>query len=238
MFVISKLFNYFFLPPGIFIVLLFLAAFLVKRFKTLFFISALIFWFISTRLGANLLIMPLENIQSCGNFKPSAVVILGGGVNKDSFYKAFSDAFKREIYAINIAKEKNLPIVFCGGGMEGLSEAKAFLSDLNKTYPKFNNKIYLEEKSLNTEQNAKNCAKLFKDNNLTKNIFLVTSAYHIKRAKLYFEKEGFKTILKPIGFSMQKVSKIYDFLPNINSLEVSVKALHEYVGLLYFILKN
>jgi len=237
MFIFSKIVNHFLLPPGIFIILLFLAAFLAKRFKALFLISALIFWFISTRFGANLLVAPLEDIQSCGNFKPSAVVVLGGGANKDAIYKAYNDAFKREIYAINLANDKNLPIVFCGGGLDNFSEAQAFLQDLNKTYKNYNLKVFVEDKSLNTMQNAKNCAKLFKENNLTKNIFLATSAYHIKRAKFIFEKEGFSVIVKPISFYFQEVNKFYDFFPNIRYLSISAKAIHEYVGLLYYLIK-
>ena len=238
MFIFSKIVNHFLLPPGIFIILLFLAAFLAKRFKAIFFISALIFWFISTRFGANLLVAPLEDIQSCGNFKPSAVVVLGGGANKDAIYKAYNDAFKREIYAINLAKDKNLPIVFCGGGLDNFSEAQAFLQDLNKTYKNYNLKVFVEDKSLNTMQNAKNCAQLFKENNLTKDIFLVTSAYHIKRAKNQFEQEGFNVIAKPIGFFAQSVSNIYSYLPTVRYLEISVKALHEYLGHIYYMIKN
>jgi len=41
MYVISKLFNYIMLPPGIFIIILFLASFYAKKFKKLFLLSAL-----------------------------------------------------------------------------------------------------------------------------------------------------------------------------------------------------
>jgi len=41
MFIISKLFTYLFLPPGIFILILIFAGFMAKRFKWLFLLSAL-----------------------------------------------------------------------------------------------------------------------------------------------------------------------------------------------------
>jgi len=232
MYIVSKLFTFLLLPPGIFIILLLLAAIFSRKFKLTLFISAIIFYLLSTKMGANFLLEPLESISSKGVKNINAVVILGGGSNSNAIYKAYDDAFKREVYAIKLAKQTSLPLIFSGGGLEK-NEAKNFLSDYKKIFNDYNLTIYLEPNSLNTAQNAKFTSKLFSDKNLTKNIYLVTSAYHMKRAQDLFEKEGFKVEPKPIGFLAEvENDSFWELFPRMRYLGNSYKALHEYCGIL------
>ena len=233
MYVISKLFTYLFLPPGIFIIILLIAGFLAKKLKWLFFISALFLYLISTKFIANLLLYPLEHNFKKDNITPKAVVVLGGGVNPIDKLKAMPDAFKREVYGLLLAKKYNLPFIFSGGGIK-IKEANFIKDDVNlfKKICNCNVKTYYENKSLNTYQNAKFTAKLFKKLNLKKEIFLVTSAYHLKRAIILFKKFNFKIIPKPIGFFYDPHYKYLDIFPNEGNFHKSYKAIHEYFGLI------
>jgi len=238
MYVISKLFDYIILPPGIFIIILFLASFYAKKFKKLFLLSALLLWALSNKFVSNLLIYPLKNKFSKDNITPKAVVVLGGGVNPNDVLKAYPNAFKREVYGILLAKQYNLPFIFSGGGK--LKEADNVKKDIEFITKTCNCNItaYYEPNSLNTYQNAKFTSMLFEKLNIKKEIFLVTNAYHMKRSIKLFKHFGFKVIPKPVGFYYNPNYTYFDILPNAGSLHKSYKALHEYFGLLSLILRG
>ncbi len=239
MFIISKLFTYIFLPPGVFILILILAGIYAKKFKKLFYFSALILYFLSNKFFSNLLLYPLENIHYKDNITPKAVVVLGGGVNPIDKLKAYPDAFKREIYGIILAKKHNLPFIFTGGGIK-IKEANYIKKDVNlisKTCG-CNIKTFYEGKSLDTYQNAKYTAKLFQKLHIKKEIFLVTSAYHMKRSIALFKHFGFKIIAKPVGFYYDPNYNIWDIFPKEENFNKSYKAIHEYFGLLSLIIRG
>jgi len=240
MYVLSKLFTALFLPPGIFVIILFLAGFFAKKAKYIFFSAAVLLWALSSKFVANMLLYPLEHNYIQENTTPSAVVVLGGGTNSKDILKASPDAFKREVYGILTAKQENLPLIFSGGGSYKTKEAQNVKKDINLITKTCNCNIrtYYENKSLNTYQNAEYTAKLFEKLNLPKRIYLVTSAYHMKRAAAAFKKFGFEIVPKPVGFLSSDEYTFWDFLPGMNSLANSYKALHEYFGLLSFYLKQ
>ncbi|GAB6046100.1 YdcF family protein [Caminibacter profundus] len=234
LYIVSKLFTYLFLPPGIFIIILTIAGFFAKKFKWLFFVSAFFLYLISIKPVANILISPLENITYKDNIKPVAVVVLGGGTNSKDTLKAYPDAFKREVYGLLIAKKENLPFIFTGGGLGKTKEAENIKKDitlLSKTC-NCNIKAYYENLSLNTYQNAKYTVLLFKKLNMPLKIYLVTSAYHMKRSIALFKHFGFKIIPKPVGFFYDPDYTIWDIFPNEGNFHKSYKAIHEYFGLL------
>ena len=232
-YIISKLFTYIFLPPGIFILILIFAGIFAKKFKWLFFISALFLYLLSNKFIANLLLYPLENIHYKDNITPKAVVVLGGGVNPKDKLKASTDAFKREIYGLLLAKKYNLPFIFTGGGIK-IKEADYIKDDINLITKICNCKIkaYFEKNSLDTYENAKFTSKLFEKLHLKKEIFLVTSAYHMKRSIALFKYFKFKIIPKPVGFFYKPYYNFWDIFPNEGAFHKSYKAIHEYFGLI------
>ena len=234
MYILSKLFTYLFLPPSIFIWLLVLSGFLVKKFKPLFFGGAILFYLLSIKPITNLLLTPLENIE-IPNKKGELVVVLSGGSNQNDILKSAPDAFKRLTYGIILAKQENLPLLFTGGGIIKPTEAEMAKKDINLFQKTFNFKLktYYEDKALDTVENSKFSLKLINKENLSKNIYLVTSAYHMKRSIIIFKHFGFNVIPKPVGFFVEKrVYNFYDLLPNMGNLYKSYKAIHEYFGIL------
>ncbi len=237
MYVISKLFTFLFLPPGIFIIILFLAGFFAKKAKFIFFSAGVLLWALSTKFIANLLLYPLEHNFKKDNTSPKAVVVLGGGTNPIDPLKSYPDAFKREVYGILIAKKESLPLIFTGGGLK-IKEALNAKKDINYITSTCGCKIktFLETYSLNTYQNAKFSAKLFEKLHLHKRIYLVTSAYHMKRSLILFKHFNFEVIPKPVGFFYNPTYSIWSIFPQIGNLYHSYKAIHEYFGIasLYF----
>ena len=51
-------------------------------------------------------------------------------------------------------------------------------------------RIYIEDKSVNTEQNLENSAQIIDENNLDKSIVIVSDRFHVLRAKLYAKDSG------------------------------------------------
>jgi len=248
-YIISKLFTYLILPPGIFIVISLLALFFIKRFKWFFACCALAFYLLSNTYVSNALLYPLEkpyNIHN-ENFKDvDAVVVLGGGkVDGATNLPLSSGAFKRAMWGLMISHRYNLPLVFSGGGLDKhFSEADAFLQTVDEVSKyfkiKFNKeKIFIENKSLNTLENAKYTKELLSKKGIKANkIILVTSAYHMKRALEIYRYFGFSATPMATDFLINDSRfNLLKLLPNIGAFKNSYIALHEYFGILSLYLK-
>ena len=240
MYIISKLFTYIFLPPAIFIWSLIIAGIVSKKFKIIFISLGIIFYLISIKPISNLLLSPLENIKT-SNQKVNIIVVLSGGSNPNDILKNSPDAFKRLTYGIMLAKQNNIPLLFTGGGRKKPNEADNAKKDIELFEKTFNFKLktYYENKALDTVENAKFTKELIKKENLSNKIYLVTSAYHMKRSIIIFKHFGFEIIAKPVGFIVNnKNYDFYDFLPQMGSLKNSYTAIHEYFGILSLLLRG
>jgi uncharacterized SAM-binding protein YcdF (DUF218 family) len=70
-------------------------------------------------------------------------------------------------------------------------------------------------------------------------ILLVTSAFHMKRAKIIFEKKGFIVEQYPVDFytNDNKVNFL-DFIPTIGNLAQSDFVMREYLGIFIYFIKS
>ena len=248
---LSKLFTYLVLPPGIFIILFILAALYAKRFRPFFLANAIIFYLLSTPYVADWLLAPLEiPFNKPLEKQPvDAVIVLGGGHTQGVANLPLStDAYKRMMWGLMVAKSNNLPLLFSGGGMQkeylesdafldSLKELKLYLEIPTPTSKSLSTKefsLHVEDKSLDTHQNAEFCKTAFEKVGLaTPTIYLVTSAYHMRRSIRLYEHFGFKVIPAATNFKINAKAKDgWDYLPNAHALYKSYVALHEYVGLL------
>jgi len=247
-YIVSKLFTYLVLPPGIFIVMFLLASLYAKKFKAIFFLFALSFYALSNSYVADWLLKPLENPYNKPlhvDQKADAIIVLGGGsVAGSANLPLANDAYKRAIWGLMIAKQTNLPLYFSGAGTyQAYTEADAFMDSINeiKTNLQVDGvSLHVETKSLNTYQNAKFSKKMFLEKGIEKpTIYLVTSAYHMRRSIALYKYFGFKIIPAATGFKISNKPKTYwSYLPNIGALNKCYTALHEYAGLLSLVLRG
>jgi len=241
-FIVSKLFTYLVLPPGIFILFLLLASFYAKKLKFIFLLSSFSLYALSNMFVADILLMPLEtpyNVTLDKSRKADAIVVLGGGSIVGSANLPLSnDAYKRAIWALMIAKQTNLPLYFSGAGLyKKYTEADAFTDSVNEIKNNLHVKnisLHVENKSLDTYQNAKFSKQLLKKQGIENpTIFLVTSAYHMKRSIKLYKHFGFNVIPAATDFKISNIPKNnWDYFPNIGAFMKSYIALHEYVGLM------
>jgi uncharacterized SAM-binding protein YcdF (DUF218 family) len=250
-YILSKLFAYLVLPPGIFIVLFVLASFYVKRFRIFFLANAVIFYLLSTTYVSDWLLAPLESPFNKPLEKQpvDAIIVLGGGNTLGVANLPLStDAYKRVMWGLMVAKSNNLPLLFSGGGtskeylesdafLDTLKELKLYLEIPTPTSKSLNTKefsLHVEDKSIDTYENAKLSKLAFEKVGLNEpTIYLVTSAYHMRRSIRLYEYFGFKVIPAATNFKIStKTKDEWDYLPNSHALYNSYVALHEYAGLL------
>ena len=97
--------------------------------------------------------------------------------------------------------------------------------------------ILLSNIVANTEEEAEAVVQLMSDYGL-KTIILITSSFHMPRAKLLFDKQGiesepYATDFKATGKTLSWLS----FLPNATGFKQTSEGVREYIGRLYYKLK-
>ena len=74
----------------------------------------------------------------------------------------------------------------------------------------------------------------------SKRIILVTSAFHMYRAKRLFEKEGFEVIAYKVDYKAAGNSKVtvIDFLPSAGNLAMTEGGIRELLGRIFYLIKG
>jgi len=250
-FFISKLVDYLFLPPGIFIILLILAYvfFRIKKttaFQVLLVLSATLLYLASIEPVKNALLFPLENRYPPYNAESAVsgqyICVLGGGIIASSPEEGgrgspSGGSLKRMIYGRRIAAKTELPVILAGGilfrNSRSMAEAdvmKKFLLELGMDEIR----LLTEDRSRNTWENA----VFVKERYQPDKIILVTSAFHMPRSVHAFSMQGFDCIPAPTDYLTNRGRySIRSFLPNIGALKGVHTALKEYIGLFYYTLR-
>ncbi|MDP4266885.1 MAG: YdcF family protein [Bacteroidota bacterium] len=164
-------------------------------------------------------------------------IVLGGGmVTNDPRNNRLSFRISpdRIFQAINLYKTHRISKIMLSSG-EGSIIVKNNEALLLKEYltgigiPEKD--LIIESESHNTHQNAQNSCKLINKYSY-KNILLITSAYHMRRAMACFHKEG----LYPTPYCVDKYAGPRKFyidhllLPNSKALILWIFLLHEMIG--------
>ena len=114
----------------------------------------------------------------------ASVVVLGCKVNGEEpsrMLKSRIDA----AYEYLISNPDSKCIATGAKGInEDISEAQAICNELVKMGID-KQRIFIEDQSVNTEQNLENSAQIIDENDLDKNIVIASDRFHILRAKLY-----------------------------------------------------
>jgi uncharacterized SAM-binding protein YcdF (DUF218 family) len=234
MFFLKKLITHFILPPGLLIIAFAVLGISTKRklAKLLAFSFALFVYLLSVEPIKDLLYKPLEDAYPVPS-KPEgdAIVILGGGAYNTGILK--EDSTKRLLTGFVLHKQTNLPIILSGGASIGALPEAEVMKGLLLTLGVDKGKIYTEVNSKDTEENAQEVKKLC-ERLRCKRVVLVSSAYHMKRAVLAFQKAGLEVVPYPTDFKRDMRYNLYSLLPKMGVFADSYKALREYLGLVWY----
>jgi uncharacterized SAM-binding protein YcdF (DUF218 family) len=234
MFFLKKLITHFILPPGLLVIAFALLGILTKRklAKLIAFSFALFVYLLSIEPIKDVLYKPLEEAYPVPS-KPEgdAIVILGGGAYNTGILK--EDSTKRLLTGFVLHKQTNLPIILSGGASIGALPEAEVMKGLLLTLGVDKSKIHTDVNSRDTEENAQEVKKLCERLGC-KRIVLVSSAYHMRRAVLSFQKAGLEVVPYPTDFKRDMRYNLYSLLPKMGVFADSYKALREYLGLVWY----
>jgi len=167
-------------------------------------------------------------------------IVLGGfsGLNKRNNEIAFNGASDRLFQAISLYKKGQLKQLLISSGSANLINKQTKEADLAVNYLKMigipDSAILKENRSRNTIENARYSLALIEQTNprATK-ILVITSAWHIPRAKLIFDKLAKQKIeYYPTNFSGNTEFELSDFvIPNVGALGAWEMLFKEWIGL-------
>ena len=243
---LHKILPTFILPIMLVIILILIG--LIKNKKTLIYTAIGLLYILSTPIFSNNFFKlvegseyrkPINAIDSA-----DAIVVLSGmlAINElgDSIYIEWGDPdrFFGGVALLKAGKAQKL--VFTGGKMPWDKEKKTE-GEVLKEYAISNGipseKIMVTKDVENTADEAVAVKELISP---SKRITLVTSAFHMYRAKKLFEKEGF--IVNPYNVdyktSQNKDIGIMDFLPSSGNLELTETGIREIIGRLFYLIKG
>lgn len=233
------------MPPGIFVTLMLLSSYVFLRRKKrkaarIHIILGLALWAFTVVPASDMLLRSLESgIKMPENPRGDLIILLGGGAYEGTtdltgIGAPSEEMLTRTVTAVRLQHRLNIPIIVSGGSTFKGRKAEApivkrFITDLGVP----EHMVILEDKSRDTIENAKYSMELCKKFNC-KEPLLVTSAFHMKRSVMSFEKVGLKVTAVPAGFKTWADKKYIweDFLPH--GLENMAIAIREYIGLFFY----
>ncbi len=235
MFFLKKVISYLILPPGIYVALLLAVATLCRKKKLVSYLAyagALSLYLISVEPFKDLLIYPLERgFRGPPKVEGDAIVVLGGGAYNSGYLKASS--YKRLIAGFLLHKRTGKPLILSGGASIGLIPEARVMKDLLLEFGVDEGDIYADLRSRDTRENVlyvkEICERLG-----CKSVILITSAFHMRRALMVFEKTGLSIQPYPTDFKFEGHYNLYSLFPKYSVFYDSSIAIREYIGLLFY----
>jgi uncharacterized SAM-binding protein YcdF (DUF218 family) len=233
--------------PVMFVIILIIIG-LIKNKKKIIYIAIGILYVLSTSIFSSTFFNLVEGsesrmpIQSIAN--SNAIVVLSGILEiseiGDSTYVDWGDPdrFFGGLALFKAGKAEKL--IFTGGKMPWDQTKKTegeILKEYAITSSISSDKIFVTKEVKNTEEEAAAVKELL---NKSKRIILVTSGYHMYRAKKLFEKQGFIVTPYLVDFKTKRNSSItiIDFLPSAGNLELVETGSREIIGRFYYFIKD
>ena len=239
---LHKILPLFVMPIMLFILTILFGTFM--SFKKLTYYSLILFYVISTPIFSNFIMKKIEGEYNYGKFenkkKADAIVVLSGIMRINEFDNDYkiewgdADRFFKSIELYNL-KESNI-LVFTGG-KSPYNKTKVSEGDILKEYAirlgVKEEDILITKDVLNTFDESYAVTDLIGNK---KTIILVTSAFHMSRAKSLFEKQGHIVIPYKVDFktSPKLIFHFIDFIPSSEGLRKTEIALREVLGRFYY----
>ena len=181
---------------------------------------------------------PPKLLDRLGSY--DAVVVLSGMLSgfeyKGIFRSEWSDP-DRFFAGIEVLKSGKAPILIFTKGLlpwanvpaEGeLLRIKAIEMGVDET------QIILSDTVSNTAEEAVAIKELMEEKGINK-ILLITSSFHMPRAKLLFDRQGINAETFPVDFKVTgRELNWLSFLPSADGLALTSNGVREYIGLLYY----
>jgi len=175
---------------------------------------------------------------------PDAIVVLGSGryseaPEYDQEDTVSTQGLERLRYAAFLQRKTGLPILVSGGapGGEDTTEAEHMQAVLSTDF--YANVKWVERESRTTLENARYSQPLLAAAKV-RHVYLVTHAWHMRRAARAFEAIGIRVTPAPTGFhTLGRTARLYSaYLPSAQGMYFTSVALREHLGFIWYDVKN
>jgi uncharacterized SAM-binding protein YcdF (DUF218 family) len=193
-------------------------------------------------LTSHMLMLGTEDFAapSAGAPAPSAIVILGGDESRIGSTPAAIDVGAQSLERLRagavLQRATRLPVLVSGGvtgpGQPPLASAMAHSLEADFAVPV----RWRESASRDTWENARDSAAILHAAGID-SVFLVTHAWHMRRALIAFRRFGLEARPVPVPFSRLLHIDLGSFVPRAASWVDSYQALHEWVGCAWYALR-
>lgn len=250
MFFIKKLIAAFLMPVplGLFL-LLFALIFLLKnsykKAKLFLILGFLWFFLLSNQTISNIIIAPLENSHKALIKTPNDVeyvLVLGNGHKTNEHFAITSElnttAINRLVEGIRHYKNikefgNNSKLILSGYSFDDPNTHAQMQKKMAIILGVLEEDIITLDTPKDTKEEAAEAKKIVENQKL----ILVTSASHMKRAAMIFEKDGINIVVSPTNhkYFISTYPASYFSATNIQKVEL---AFHEYLGIIYSYLRG
>lgn len=213
-----------------------------QKLKSLFII--LVFYALSTEIVANGLFSILEKAVPPSRLQPpyDSVIVLSGMTRSTGHpilsNIEFTDATDRILIGIKLVKENKADYLIITGGDGSLTQRNdpeaIALKKFAIEWGIDGDKIIVDAASRNTAENAINSVQIIRKKGFQKNL-MVTSAFHMVRAKGCFKKAGLAVDVLPVDFRVARDALDFRaYLPSAPALKLSGEFIHETIGIFVY----
>lgn len=253
-FVITRLMEALLLPPGGLLLLWLVGLLLLWRRAglgvSLLWLGCLSGYVMSTPLGAEALLRPLEDkypaltSKMVSDANAGAIVVLAGGLYRVAPEFGGDDTVGDETllrlrYAAYLHRLTQLPVVVSGGliAKDSRSLAVAMAAVLRDEFGVA--EVWLEAQSRTTAENAAFTKDVLASKQVDR-VFLVTHAAHMPRSVAVFRHVGLDVVPAPTRFYSRDPNHTAwrSMVPSGSSLELTRAALHEWIGQAWYALRH
>lgn len=137
---------------------------------------------------------------------------------------------ERVRYAAYLQKQTQLPLLITGSSPKGISEAQIMANELNTFFSVPT--TWVESKARTTKENALFSREILEKEGI-KRVIVVTNQWHMQRAKLLFEQQGFEVLPASVGHGISPQSyglNVMYFIPQAGALNKNMLLLKEWLG--------
>jgi uncharacterized SAM-binding protein YcdF (DUF218 family) len=192
--------------------------------------------------GGTLLVALEQHLSSDADkgSKPGAIVILSANIahygGDNPGYGPGQLTLERERAGSALFRRVQLPILVTGGVLRVGGPPIAAVME-QSLHDDFQTPVrWVESRSADTWENAEYSARILRANGID-TVYLVTHAWHMRRALLAFHHFGIKVIPAPVQIDLYPDFSSYYLLPEIAGWQVAYFAVHEWIGCAYYALR-
>jgi uncharacterized SAM-binding protein YcdF (DUF218 family) len=171
---------------------------------------------------------------------PQAIVILSGDVRRGGgptpIVLLGPLSFERVRAGALLARRTGLPILVSGGRFYASDPSFGGLMADSLDHDFHVQARWVEDRSRDTWENARMSADILRAQGI-RSIYLVTHAWHMRRAIVAFADTGITVTAAPTHFDRMPGLQAVDFVPTPGAWQASYYALHEWIGRAWYSLR-